>query len=211
MGHDDDRAVRVMDHLAARRAHHQAGESAAATRADHQQVSVAGSLDELTGRVAADRKHGHRGRAGLAEAASRLGHRLLGRLAGLFLRGAVLRVDDRVAGPVADGDLWTASTVSGRCRAAAIVIAHSSACEAWSDPSTPTMIPGIRCSIPVWLRSSIRGLQSAGFSPGRGRGRGGRRGFPGARPGAARRPGRTPRAGAWRRCGCWPASSSRPR
>ena len=87
MRHDDDRAARVMDNLAARRAHHQAGESAAAARADHQQVSVEGSLNEFTGCVAADRNHGHRGRTWLLEAASRFGYCFLGgRLPALNLR-----------------------------------------------------------------------------------------------------------------------------
>src|SRR5580692_1004326 len=37
-------------------------------------------------------------------------------------------------------------TVSGECTAAACLIAQSSACSEFGEPSTPTTIPGIACS-----------------------------------------------------------------
>ena len=57
MRDDDDRACGVMDDLAAHRAHHEPTETAAATRADHDQVGVMGRIDEFLGRKAIHRVH----------------------------------------------------------------------------------------------------------------------------------------------------------
>jgi signal transduction histidine kinase len=98
------RADRVVNDLGADRAQQQAGEPSGAARADHDQVGAARRVDQRLGGLPADRRDGHGFGLG-AELADRRVDRLLGRLAGLFLLGLVLRIDDRVPGPRARGHL----------------------------------------------------------------------------------------------------------
>src|SRR5215472_9144459 len=102
-GDDHDRAVRVVHDLIADRAEQQAGESAGAARAHHDQVSVLARVDQFLGGDAAERLHGDARRPGLAGVRQRLVRGVLCGLAGLHGDRAVLRVGDRARAPVADG------------------------------------------------------------------------------------------------------------
>jgi signal transduction histidine kinase len=98
------RAGRVVNDLRAHRAQQQAGESAGAARANHDQVGVARCINQRLRGLAADRGDGH-GLGLDAKLAYGRVDRLLGRLAGSVLLGPVLRVDDRVPAPCAPGHL----------------------------------------------------------------------------------------------------------
>src|SRR6516162_8731680 len=99
-----DRAVRVMHHLVADRAHDQLREPACAARSDNQNVSITGGLDQFLGRKSDDSTH--RDRRGLcpAKLAGGLESQFLRGLACLFLVFGVARGQDGVTGPPAHRD-----------------------------------------------------------------------------------------------------------